>query len=149
MELRAEWDADTALNVLAQSQGGEPEDWRTWLMQNLTKVLAHPASVDTINTCENAEDHVSMGALAADKARKILENAERVVAIELLTAWQALHFHRPLHREAGLGTQRLFAVLEQHLDFTEQDRVLYPLMEKATRLLRRAVISDCVVEFTS
>ena len=43
VDLRAERDADTALNMLSQSQGGEPEDWRTWLMQNLTKVLAHPA----------------------------------------------------------------------------------------------------------
>ena len=42
VELRAEWDADAALNMLSQSQGGEPEDWRTWLMQNLTKILAHP-----------------------------------------------------------------------------------------------------------
>ena len=113
------------------------------------KVLSHPASVDTINTCENAEDHVSMGGLAAEKARKILENAERVVAIELMTAWQALHFHDPLHTEAGVGTRRLFTTLDERLEFTEEDRVLYPMMETVTRMLRRGVIADSVAELVS
>lgn len=54
------------------------------------KVLAHPASVDSIPTSANQEDHVSMGSIAANKARYILDNSRKVIAMELLTACQAI-----------------------------------------------------------
>jgi histidine ammonia-lyase len=60
------------------------------------KALAHPASVDSIPTSANKEDHVSMGVWAARKAARTVENAERVVAIELLAAAQGIDFLRPL-----------------------------------------------------
>jgi histidine ammonia-lyase len=60
------------------------------------KVLCHPASVDSIPTCANSEDHVSMGTIAARKAAEVLANVRQVIAIELLTARQALHFRRPM-----------------------------------------------------
>ena len=59
------------------------------------KVLAHPASVDSIPTSANQEDHVSMGTIAARKATSILDNAENVLAIEFLTAAQAIDFRGP------------------------------------------------------
>jgi hypothetical protein len=65
------------------------------------KVLAHPASADSIPTSANQEDHVSMGTTSARHARQALENAEWVVAIELLCAAQGLDFHRPLRPGAG------------------------------------------------
>jgi histidine ammonia-lyase len=67
------------------------------------KVLAHPASVDSIPTSANQEDHVSMGTTSARQARQILENARWVVAIELLNAAQALDFRRPLRPAPGTG----------------------------------------------
>jgi histidine ammonia-lyase len=65
------------------------------------KALCHPASVDTIPTSAGQEDHVSMGNAAGLKAWQVLANAERVLAIELLTGAQAVEFHAPL--EPGVG----------------------------------------------
>ena len=67
------------------------------------KVLAHPASVDSIPTSANQEDHVSMGTTSARQARQILENARWVVAIELLNAAQGLDFRQPLRPAKGTG----------------------------------------------
>ena len=65
------------------------------------KVLCHPASVDSIPTCLGQEDHVSMGSIAALKLLEVLDNVEKVLAIEALTAAQALDYRRPL--AAGQG----------------------------------------------
>ncbi len=74
------------------------------------KTLAHPASVDSIPTSADKEDHVSMGAWAARKATKILENVRRVIAMEMLAATTGLEFHRPLRSspkiEATIRTLR-------------------------------------------
>ena len=60
------------------------------------KVLAHPASVDSIPSSANREDHVSMGTIAARKARVILEHVETVIGIELMCAVQGIDLRRPL-----------------------------------------------------
>jgi histidine ammonia-lyase len=67
------------------------------------KVLAHPASVDSIPTSANQEDHVSMGTTSARQCAMILENARWVIAIEVLSATQALEFHKPLEPGPGVG----------------------------------------------
>ncbi len=104
------------------------------------KTLAHPASVDSIPSCENTEDHVSMGTIAARKARSILVNAESVVAIELLTAYQALHFHAPL--SAGWAAQRLMALFEEAgLAFVEEDKPLWPDIECVVTLIREGRVA--------
>ena len=66
------------------------------------KVLAHPASVDTIPTSANQEDHVSMGAHAARKAARVVRNVRRMLAIEILAGCQALEFLKPLSTSAAL-----------------------------------------------
>ncbi len=109
------------------------------------KSMAHPASVDSIPSCENTEDHVSMGTIGARKARKILLNAEEVLAIELFTAFQALHFRRPL--QPGCASQRIFRLFEETgIDFVDEDRPLYIDMEKITGLLRSAKIHQAICE---
>lgn len=60
------------------------------------KVLCHPASIDSLSTSAGTEDHVSMGGFAARKAVAVVENVEKVIAIELLAACQAIEFLRPL-----------------------------------------------------
>ena len=75
------------------------------------KVLAHPASVDSIPTSANQEDHVSMGTIAARKARDILENSETVIAIELLCAAQGLDCLRPL--KPGVGSRKGYEVIRE------------------------------------
>jgi histidine ammonia-lyase len=72
------------------------------------KVLAHPASVDSIPTSAGQEDHVSMGNTAGLKAWQVLANAESVLAIELLAGAQAVEFHAPLAPGAGVAAARRF-----------------------------------------
>ncbi len=72
------------------------------------RVLAHPASVDSIPTSAGVEDYVSMGATAAWKARRVLENSTRAVAIELLCATQAIECRRPLS-----GSPRIEGLLRE------------------------------------
>ncbi len=100
------------------------------------KVLAHPASVDSIPTCENTEDHVSMSPLAALKCRQILENVETVTAIELLTAWQGVYFRRPF--TCGRATERLWRAMEEAgMTPVRTDRVLYRDIDWARSFLKQ------------
>ncbi len=85
------------------------------------KVLAHPASVDSIPSSNNKEDHVSMGSIAARKAAKIGEHVAYILATELFCATQALRFQHPL--KPGRGVQVAFDFLAQRLEPIVQDRV--------------------------
>jgi histidine ammonia-lyase len=87
-----------------------------------SKVLAHPASVDSIPTGGGIEDHVSMAPIAGRHARRVVENAAHVVAMELLCGCRALELRRPL--QAGLGTERLYAAIRQVVPALEGDRPL-------------------------
>jgi len=86
------------------------------------KSLAHPASVDSIPTSANQEDHVSMGPIAARKARDVVRNAERVLAIELLCAAEALEHRRPLR--SGPGVEAAHAVIRKRVKRLTGDRYL-------------------------
>jgi len=97
------------------------------------KCWAHPASVDTIPTSANQEDHVSMGVTAARKARAIARNVERVLALELLCAAQARDFHREL--EAGRGAQAVHAALRARVEALDADRYLHDDIEEAVGLV--------------
>jgi histidine ammonia-lyase len=97
------------------------------------KSLAHPASVDTIPTSANQEDHVSMGLTAARKARAICANTESVLAIEWLAAAQAREFHAELR--AGDGAQAAHEFLRRDVAKLEQDRYFHTDIESARALL--------------
>jgi histidine ammonia-lyase len=110
------------------------------------KSLAHPASVDSIPTSANQEDHVSMGAIAARKARSILHNLRKVLAIELLCAAQGLDFRMneatrcsggSTHKQLlpGPGVLAAHKVVREHIPFLEEDRELYIDMQKAEHLI--------------
>jgi len=86
------------------------------------KVLAHPATVDSIPTGAGVEDHVSMAPIAGRHARAVVENAARVVALELLCACRALEFRRPVG--AGLGSERVYAAVRRLVPTPEGDRPL-------------------------
>ena len=101
---------------------------------NEAKVLAHPASVDNLPTSAGKEDHVSMGMTAALKLRTVVENAENVLAIELLAAGEGLEFRRPL--KAGVGVERAFAALRAIAPRLEEDRVLAPDIERVAEAIR-------------
>ncbi len=78
------------------------------------KVLAHPASVDSIPTSANQEDHNSMGSIAAQKCYKIMQNLQNVLAIEFLTAAQAVEFLKPL--KCGEGTSIIYKKIREVVD---------------------------------
>jgi histidine ammonia-lyase len=87
------------------------------------KVLAHPASVDSITTSGNKEDYVSMGMGAANKLKRIVENTRNVMAIEAMAAAQALDFVAPL--KTGKRAQQAYAVIRAVCPTMNKDRVMY------------------------
>ena len=99
------------------------------------KQLCTPASVDSLVSSNGQEDHVSMGANAATKARRVVENVEQVLGIELLTAVQALDFRRPGRTSAAL--EAVVAAFRQEVSFVGPDRVLYPDLHRAAAFVRK------------
>jgi len=91
---------------------------------NEAKVLAHPASIDNVPTSAGKEDHVSMGMTSAVKLRSIVENAENLLAIELLAAAEALEHRRPL--KGGAGVERAYATVRKCAEPLLEDRALAP-----------------------
>jgi histidine ammonia-lyase len=99
-----------------------------------SKQLCTPASVDSIVSSNGQEDHVSMGANAATKCRQVILNTERVLAIELLNATQALNFRQPLKTSPYL--QKVFEAFRQEVTFMEKDRIVHDDIEKAIQFIR-------------
>ncbi len=100
---------------------------------NENKALAHPVVADTVPTSGNQEDVNAMGATQALHARRVLDNLAHILAIEALTAAQAIDFHRPL--VAGRGAQAAFERLREAVDRLEQDRELKPEIDKVRELV--------------
>ena len=107
----------TAASIVSQSKG-----------------LCMPASADSIPSSQGQEDHVSMGANAATKLVRVVENTERVLAIELFNAAQALEFRRPLH--SSWAIEKIFAKYRKVVPFIDDDRYMHPLIEKSVEFLR-------------
>ncbi len=102
------------------------------------KVLAHPASVDTIPTSANTEDHVSMGCTAARQACQILDNLEYILALELMAAAQGVDFRREKlgpSAQLGRGTRVAYNLIRRHVPFLENDAIMYPYIEAARHLV--------------
>jgi histidine ammonia-lyase len=97
------------------------------------KQYCTPASVDSIVSSNGQEDHVSMGANAATKLYKVLQNVQRVLAIELLCAAQALDFRRPEKTSEAL--EKIHTALRAQVCFMDKDRVLHDDMIMAERFL--------------
>lgn len=108
----------TAASIVSQSKG-----------------LCWPASADSIPSSQGQEDHVSMGANAATKLVRVVENSERVLAIELFNAAQALDFRRPLRSSWKL--EKLHASYRKVVPFIDDDVYMHPLIEKSVDFLRK------------
>ena len=98
------------------------------------KQLCTPASVDSISSSNNQEDHVSMGANAATKCFRVINNVEKVLAIELLTAVQAMEYRRPLKSSPVL--EEVIAAFREKVSFNEADRFLHDDMMNAVKFIR-------------
>jgi histidine ammonia-lyase len=99
------------------------------------KQLCTPASADSIVSSNGQEDHVSMGANAATKCYKVVENLERILAIELFNASQALEFRRPAKTSALL--EKLVADFREAVPFVQVDKVMYSQMAAAVRFVQQ------------
>ncbi len=99
------------------------------------KQLCTPSSVDTIPSSNNQEDHVSMGANAATKCKRVVDNVEKVLAIELITAVQALEFRRPLKTSPIL--EEIITAFRKEVSFNEADRILHEDMMKAVNFIKK------------
>ena len=106
------------------------------------KILAHPASVDSIPTSANKEDHVSMGSIAARKCRDIVANTEEVIAIELLCAAQGIDLFTNV--KAGDGTLAAYEVIRSKVDYMKEDRILSTDIAKVKALLEDGSIVRAV-----
>lgn len=93
------------------------------------KVLCHPASVDSIDSSNGQEDHVSMGSIAAVKLLSVVENVERIVSIELMTSTQAIEFRKPLLTSSEL--QKLIVEYRKFVNYVDQDVILHDNMQKS------------------
>ena len=109
----------TAASIVSQSKG-----------------LCFPASADSIPSSQGQEDHVSMGANAATKLVRVIENTEKVLAIELMNAAQALQFRRPLHSSPAI--EQIFSDFRSVVPFVEDDCYFHPLIKKSIEFIRRA-----------
>lgn len=102
---------------------------------SLNKSLAMPSSTDSIPSCQDQEDHVSMGANAAIKLYKVVLNTERVLAIELFNAMQALDFRQPLK-----SSPRIMEIYEEYrkiVPFIINDELMYPYIERSIEFIRK------------
>lgn len=100
------------------------------------KVLAHPASVDSIPSSANQEDHVSMGTIAARKAKEIYQNAKSVVGMELMLACQAIDLNKlDANKRLGRGTKAAYDSIRELIPVLEFDRITYVDMHQAIDLI--------------
>jgi len=102
------------------------------------KQLCTPASVDSIESSQGQEDHVSMGANAATKAFKVAQNTKRILAIELFNAAQAIEFRRPLKTSPIL--EKFIKAYQNEVHFIEEDEIMYPLISKSTHFIDTYII---------
>ncbi len=104
------------------------------------KSLAHPASVDSLPSSANQEDHVSMATYAARRLSTMIENSATIVAIEILAACQGIDFRRPLKSSAVL--EKIHTLVRAEVSFYEQDRFFAPDIEKAKMLVVNNLLSS-------
>jgi histidine ammonia-lyase len=106
------------------------------------RILAHPASVDSVPTSANQEDHVSMGMAAARKVLRTVECLEYVLAVELVAAAQALEYLRPLR--AGRGVEEAFALIRRQVLPLDGDRPFSGDIEGVRELVRSGAVAACI-----
>ncbi len=107
------------------------------------KILANPSSTDSIPTSANQEDHVSMGSISARNLYKICDNVANILAIELLTAAQAVDLRTDNPEEdLGIGTYKIYKLIRNNVKFLGEDRILYPEIKTIKKLIEYNLFSN-------
>ncbi len=114
--------------------------YTTAALASENKGLCFPSSADSIPTSLGQEDHVSMGSIGGRKALKVVENLEKILAIELLTAAQAFEYRKPL--KSGIILDEIHKKLRTIVPFAEKDRVFADDIEKGIKMIKQGVITD-------
>ena len=109
------------------------------------KTLCFPASADSIPTSLGQEDHVSMGSISGRKTNRVLDNLEYILAIELLTACQAIEFRRPL--KSGAILELAHDHVREYVGFAEEDRIFADDINSITNIIKNFSFVDKVDEF--
>ncbi|HMJ26452.1 MAG TPA: aromatic amino acid lyase, partial [Pyrinomonadaceae bacterium] len=109
---------------------------------NEARVLAHPASIDNVPTDGGKEDHVSMGMTGATKLRSIVDNAELITAIELITAAEGLEYRAPL--EPGRGVKQAYQIVRRHVTRLTADRAMAGEIEAMAEAIRDGEFDEVV-----
>ena len=107
------------------------------------KVLSHPASVDTIPSSANVEDHVSMGVTSVLKLRQIAENVEQILALELFAAAQAVDFRKKVigaEKSLGKGTRGTYNLIREKVPFIEKDTYMKNYIEAVREIVAKREI---------
>lgn len=106
------------------------------------KTLCFPASADSVPTSLGQEDHVSMGSVSSRKALQIVENLEKIIGIELLTASQGFEFRKPL--KSGILIEKVHEHLRTKIDFAENDKIFYEDINKAIDMVKNKELTKIV-----
>lgn len=113
--------------------------YSTAALASENKILAHPASVDSIPTSANIEDLVSMGTIAARKARQILGNVRNILAVETLISCQGIDFRLKEGFTLGIKTQVIYNKVRKHVPYFSSDAIYYPSVHLLSKLLHEIV----------
>jgi len=108
------------------------------------KVLAHPASVDSIPSSANQEDHVSMGTIGARKAHSILDNVRNVIAMEIFTACQAIDLRGK--RKLGKRTEKAYNKVRESIPFINSDEIMYKYIHRVNNLIKSEELFESIFE---
>jgi histidine ammonia-lyase len=111
------------------------------------KILSHPASVDTIPSSANVEDHVSMGATAALKLRQVAENLEQIIALELFCAAQAVDLRRKQigeDKKLGVGTRDIYGTIRESVPFIPRDEYLKGYIDAVIEIVKGFELAERV-----
>lgn len=108
------------------------------------KILAHPASVDSIPSSANQEDHVSMGTIASRKAMEILKNLRKVLSMEILAACQGIDLRG--NKGLGVGTNIVYNIIRENIDFLDEDRPMYEDINKCENIVKSGELVKKVEE---
>jgi len=109
------------------------------------KILANPSSTDSIPTSANQEDHVSMGSISARNLYKICSNVAQVLAIELITAAQAVDLRTDNPAEMlGEGSYLIYSIIRKYVDYLDEDRILYPELLKTKEVIENGELIEAL-----
>jgi histidine ammonia-lyase len=109
------------------------------------KSLSHPASVDSVPTSLGQEDHVSMGSISSRKALQVIENVEKILGIELLSACQAYDYHHPLQSSDAM--HQVYLYVRKSIPHISEDVVFYPLIHQAIEIVRSGALINITKPF--